>query len=173
MARKKKTIINESITAEQAGQLLGRYADLTSTVKKITGEMEQELNEVREEYRPRLEGVQEEHQHIFDRLENFAKINPDLFVGKKSIELVHGKLGFRKSTHKVKPLRGFAFKSVVELLKVHKLKKYIRLKEEVDREKLIADREEETVMNKARTCGFQIIQDETFYVEPKEEAVLV
>ena len=54
---------------------------------------------------------------------------------------------------------------------------YIRQTEEIAKDKLLADRAAELTVNEVATpmsgqmakCGITVVQDETFYVEPKKE----
>ena len=46
---------------------------------------------------------------------------------------------------------------------------YVRTSEEVAKDKLLADRDEEGMYDKMAKCGITVAQDETFYVEPKKE----
>lgn len=49
------------------------------------------------------------------------------------------------------------------------LPEYIRTTEELAKDKLLADRDKEDVMELFPKCGVMVVQDETFYVEPKKE----
>ena len=46
---------------------------------------------------------------------------------------------------------------------------YIRQSWEIAKDKLLADRDEDAMVVKMAKCGIQVVQDETFYVEPKKE----
>lgn len=48
---------------------------------------------------------------------------------------------------------------------------YVRQTEEIAKDKLLADRDVEEVSGKMSKCGIQVVQEETFYVEPKKEEV--
>ena len=49
------------------------------------------------------------------------------------------------------------------------LPEYIRVSEELAKDRLLADRDKEEVAEQLSKCGMTIVQDETFYVEPKKE----
>jgi phage host-nuclease inhibitor protein Gam len=66
----------------------------------------------------------------------------------------------------LKPLRGQTWASILDLVKIRLGAKWLRIKEEVNREKIIADRK--IITNDGLTAlGLKIVQDESFYIEPK------
>jgi phage host-nuclease inhibitor protein Gam len=46
---------------------------------------------------------------------------------------------------------------------------YVRTVEEITKDKLLADREAEKMPDDMARCGIQVVQDETFFIEPKKE----
>ena len=95
--------------------------------------------------------------------------------------MAHGVIGFRTGTPKLKLLKGFTWASVEKLVKVF-LPDYVREKTEVAKDRLLADRNLEDVgvtdslvivempmIDAMAKCGLQVVQDETFFVEPKSE----
>ena len=92
----------------------------------------------------------------------------ELFTKRKSLETTHGTIGFRTGTPKLKTLKGFTWNAVVNMLKEF-LPGYVRTSEEANKEKLLADRESEEVVALFPKVGITVVQDETFFVEPKKE----
>ena len=96
--------------------------------------------------------------------------------------MTHGVIGFRTGTPKLKTLKGFTWASALELVKRF-LPGYIRQTEEIAKDKLLADRYDEVdfphsdgsgfvampLTTAMGECGIQVVQDETFFVEPKSE----
>ena len=95
--------------------------------------------------------------------------------------MAHGTIGFRTGTPKLKTLKGFTWASALELVK-RILPGYIREGEPtIAKDKLLADREADEVFinvgdgdtvsmaEAMKGCGLQVVQEETFYVEPKSE----
>jgi len=97
-------------------------------------------------------------------LENQA----ELFAKKKSLDTVHGTIGFRTGTPKLKTLKGFTWGAVTNLLKEF-LPDYVRTIEEPAKDKLLADRDNTEVSGLFAKVGIAVTQDESFYVEPKKE----
>jgi len=122
------------------------------------------------DYRERLKENLLKEEINREVMQAFAVENKDeLFAKRKSIESVHGTIGFRTGTPKLKTLKGFTWGAVTNLLKEF-LPSYVRISEEPAKDKLLADREDEEVAALFPKVGISVTQDETFYVEPKKEA---
>lgn len=179
MARMKKTVIS-GVTREMADDAFATYAKSDSQIQKITAEIELQCAKIREKWADKLAELGTEREEAFDVLESWAKEHQDeLFAKKKSLEMVHGTIGFRTGTPKLKTLRKFTWASALELAKEF-LPGYVRTTEELAKDKLIADRDGELARDGEDTgtpmrellakCGMQVVQEESFYVEPKKEA---
>ena len=184
MARQKKTIIS-GVTREAADEAFATYAKNDAQIQKINAEIELQCAKIREKYQDKLAALTGEKDAAFETLQSFATENQaELFTKKKSLDMAHGTIGFRTGTPKLKTLKGFTWASALQLAKKFLPSTYIRQTEEIAKDRLLADRDlEETVvydtpdgdprdvtMREAMAvCGIQVVQDETFYVEPKKE----
>lgn len=182
--RKKKTIIS-GVTRERAEEAFAQYAKADAQCAKITAEMELQFAKIREKWQDRLQSLTQERDEAFDVLQSFAvEHQQELFSKKKSLEMTHGVIGFRTGTPKLKTLRGFTWASALQLVRKFLPFTYIRLTEDIAKDKLLADRELSEVavydtptgdprmvpMSEAMAaCGIQVVQEEAFYVEPKKE----
>ena len=102
-------------------------------------------------------------------LQSFAtEHRDDLFSKKKSLEMAHGVIGFRTGTPKLKTLKGFTWASALQMV-TEFLPDYIRQSWEIAKDKLLVDRDEDAMVVKMAKCGITVVQDETFYVDPKKE----
>ena len=186
MARQKKTIIT-GVSRETADEAFATYAKNDAQIQKINAEIELQCAKIREKYADKLAVLTTEKEAAFDTLQSFATENQaELFTKKKSLDMAHGTIGFRTGTPKLKTLKGFTWESAKTLVKKF-LPDYIRTSEEIAKDKLLADRdgnvkmdysdstspEEVTLKSAMAECGIQVIQDETFYVEPKKEDATV
>lgn len=180
--RKKKTVIT-GVTREAAEEALGKYAKADAQIEKINAEIDLQCAKIREKYQQKLGELACDRECAFDTLQAFATENQaDLFTKKKSLDMAHGTIGFRTGTPALKTLKGFTWASALTLVKKY-IPDYVRTKEEIAKDKLLADRELEAVefmeseITKKRIpmcdamaeCGIIVAQDETFYVEPKKE----
>lgn len=180
--RQKKTVIT-GVTREAAEEAFGKYAKADAQIEKINAEIDLQCAKIREKYQQKLGELACDRECAFDTLQAFATENQsELFTKKKSLDMAHGTIGFRTGTPKLKTLKGFTWASALTLVKKF-MPGYVRTSEEIAKDKLLADRELETVefieneitckqvpMSKAMAeCGIVVAQDETFYVEPKKE----
>lgn len=166
--REKKTVYS-GITSEQMEQAFADYAKADARQQKITAEMDVAMTKIREKWQDELAKLAETKDNAFDILQAYALENrEELFSKKKSMETTHGTIGFRTGTPKLKTLKGFTWNAVVNMLKEF-LPGYVRTSEEANKEKLLADRESEEVVALFPKVGITVVQDETFFVEPKKE----
>lgn len=166
--REKKTVYT-GITSEQMEQAFADYAKADARQQKITAEMDIQMAKIREKWQDELAKLAETKDNAFDILQAYAMENRDeLFSKRKSLETTHGIIGFRTGTPTLKTRKGFTWASVLEMLKEF-LPNYVRTKEEPAKDKLLADREDEEVAALFPKVGIAVVQDETFFVEPKKE----
>ena len=86
------------------------------------------------------------------------------------METVHGRVGFRLCTPKLKTLPKWRWEDVLDKAKTI-LPDYVRVKEELNKEGLLDARHEENVAPYLNVIGVFVDQDEKFYVELKTEEV--
>jgi len=137
----------------------------------MTG-MEAKLQAIREEYEQLIDVREQGLQRAILSIEAWARANPDEFpAGRKSIETVHGTIGFRTGTPKVQ--KGKKFSSLEKVAAFMRTlpwaRKYVKTAAlSVNKEALIADRGTLTAAQ-LNSVGLSITQDETFYIDPKAE----
>lgn len=166
--REKKTVYT-GISSEQMEQAFADYAKADARQQKITAEMDIQMAKIREKWQDELAKLAETKDNAFDVMQAYAMENRDeLFSKRKSLETTHGTIGFRTGTPKLKTLKGFTWNAVANMLKEF-LPGYVRTSEEANKEKLLADRESEEVVALFPKVGITVVQDETFFVEPKKE----
>jgi len=165
MSRQSKKLIQE-VTREACDEAFANYNRCVSNLEVIQGKMNSEITTVKEKYEDKISKLQEEKDEHFEMMQTYAESNPELFADKKSIETTHGVFGFRTGMPKLSTRKGFKWPAVLELVK-EKMKKYIRSKEELDKEALLADR----AAIDLKSVGLEVTQDETFYVQPALENI--
>lgn len=178
--RQKKTIIT-GVTKEAAEEAFAIYAKADAERAKITAEIELKCAKIREQHQDKLSQLQTTQDEAFETLQTYATENQaELFNKKKSLDMVHGTIGFRTGNPKLKTIKGFTWASALQLVKEF-LPGFIRSTEEIAKDRLLSERDTEVlkpgdplgpgvplreVMVK---CGISVVQDETFFVEPKKE----
>ena len=166
--REKKTVYS-GVKQEEMELAFADYARADARIQKINATMDIEMTRIREKYQDELAKLAEAKEKSFDIMQAYALENRDeLFSKRKSLETTHGTMGFRTGTPKLKTLKGFTWGAVVNMLKEF-LPGYVRTSEEANKEKLLADRESEEVTALFPKVGIIVVQEETFYVEPKKE----
>lgn len=169
MATRKKKVIITDVSREAADEAFATYAKSDAQVQKINADIELQCAKIREKYADKLATLTEEKDKAFDTLQAFATENQaELFSKKKSLDMAHGTIGFRTGTPKLKTLKGFTWASALQLVKEF-LPEYVRQTWDIAKDKLLADRDTEAMLENMAKCGIQVVQDEAFYVEPKKE----
>ena len=166
--REKKTVYS-GITSEQMEQAFAEYAKADARMQKINATMDVEMTRIREKWQDELTKLADTKDNAFDMLQAYALENRDeLFSKKKSLDTTHGTIGFRTGTPKLKTLKGFTWNAVTNLL-AEFLPGYVRTVTEPAKDKLLADRDDEHIQAMLPKVGVTVVQDETLYVEPKQE----
>ena len=166
---REKKVVHTGVSADQMEMAFAEFATADAKLQKINATMDVKFTEIRDRYSDEIARLTEQKDKAFDLLQAFAVENKDvLFARKKSMDSVHGTIGFRTGTPKLKTLKGFTWGAVTNLLKEF-LPAYVRVTEEPAKDKLLADRDDEEVSGMFTRVGIAVAQDETFYVEPKKE----
>lgn len=163
---KKKVIVN--VTREMAEDAMGAFSDAANSLAKISAEMDAKINAIRDKYQDKITDLNEQKDQQIEVLEVFANETAESWGKKKSFELLHGVIGFRTGTPKIKFDKGFNSKSVTAIL-ADAFPEYVRTVTEMNKEKLIQDREADNFEQICKKAHVQVVQDETFYVESKSE----
>lgn len=155
-------------TREQMDNLVGEITSITLDERSIKTEMDDRIMNIRAEYEGRLIEIQLQYDQKMALARDWAEANPSEFGKLKSIEFTHGLLGWRTGTPKLKNLTGWTLDRVLEAIKaIPKFaKRFVRLAETVNKEAILADREILSP-DELRSIGVRIIQEETFFVDPK------
>lgn len=170
MARtREKKVVVSGVTRDQMEEAFGVFAFADAKMQGINAAMDAEITKIRERNADELAKWQQQKDASLEVLQTYATENRDeLFSKKKSMETAHGVLGFRTGTPKLKTRKGFTWAAVLELLRQFN-PAYVRTTEEIAKDKLLADRDEEEMPELMQKVGIKVEQDETFFVEPKKE----
>jgi phage host-nuclease inhibitor protein Gam len=168
---KKKTIANVSL--EQANEASELFAVTHNSLSKVQAKMNEEINKVRSKYTEKITELQEQLEDPQEVLEVFAKEQQETWGKKKSLELVHCTIGFRTGTPKVCKEKKFSWDAVLELVKKSKslAKLFVRTKDELNKEAILSTKDEGVLSQLKQEAYIYIDQEETFYVEAKQEEV--
>jgi phage host-nuclease inhibitor protein Gam len=147
-------------TLDEANMVLKEIGLLERELEGIDAEAHKKIADIKADAAKEGEGIRERITYDSSLLGAYAEYNrDDLFKDRKSIQLSFGSFGYRKSTSiSVK-------KTTLELLRKLKLDKYIRIKEEPDKEAM-ANLDDDTL---AQVDSVRKIKDDFFCEADKEE----
>lgn len=149
-----------------AERILGEIAADTAALNSIQAELDAEITAVRQRFEGRIDNLAKQLEHKSGLLQQWAEASPEEFGERKSIELLHGRLGFRTGTPKLKTISGWTFDRVLSVV----AEAFVRKKQELDKEALLAAHARKQVSDEdLKKIGVRVIQEETFFVEPKLE----
>lgn len=154
-------------TREEMEVLVGDIARLKTFQHQTTAAMDQRITEVRSEYEQQLGDAEAELGPMVESVRAWAEANPEAFGKHKSLDLLHGVIGWRIGNPTLKTLSGWTWDSVLEKLKsATTYAGFVRVKEQVDKASILAQRE--TLLDgDLRQMGVRVVQEESFFVEPK------
>ena len=159
MARYKPNI-GKIKTLEDANLALKEIGLLEHELETIDGEANKKIAEIKADCAKQGEGLRKRITDLSALLGAFAEYNrEELFKDRKSQKLSFGEFGYRKSTAiSIK-------KTTLELLKKLKLDRYIRVKEEIDKD-LMAEMSDESL---AQVDAVRKVKDSFFCQANREE----
>jgi phage host-nuclease inhibitor protein Gam len=161
------------ITRSRAEELLGDIATLTIELRETKTKLDREITAARERHEPGLTALGKQIEEKTALLESWASANPAEFPkNRKSLDLLHGVLGYRTGTPKLKTLPKWTWDRVLEKLQSlgEGVAEFLRVKTEVNKESIISALIEGRLTDHdGRQLGFIMVRDETFFVEPKLE----
>ena len=167
MPRKKVTTNVTIDNWDEVNETLREIAEKQSSMdEKIAAYNEEEAKQ-RKELDKFCNPIRSRVSELEDAIKLFCEDNRNEFKGKKSRELPNGIVSFRLGTPKVKTLKGFTWKAVIEILKrTRRGRTFIKTEPKIDKEMIIREYKERTVRNATLLrFGIQVAQDETFGYE--------
>lgn len=179
MARKAKTPATTIATREDLENVFGEYAAQVIEMDRLTIDMEKRIAQIRAEYETAIAACKETGDALFDDLRAWASLHPAAFADRRSIELLHGAIGFRTCPPKVQQVPGVKTHHTLSVLRVIELGRHIvRNRDEVDKDAVLARvaearrrgadalAQEEAAL---AVAGLRVVQDEVFFAEPRRE----
>ena len=138
--------------------------------EELTNEMESRIQAIRSKYTDRLEALSNKGKEMREAIIAYARANRDsLFpLNRKSIRLSDGTVGYRAGRASLKLLDGYTWDDVLSGLQEERGgKEYIRIKQEVDRARLLSRHDDPKVAKLLQRVGLKVVADEVFYIETK------
>ena len=168
-SRTSKKVIN-NVSTEVFEESLSTYAVADAKEAKINAIIDEKVTKIREQYASDLSQCAEDKEKAFEVVQTYCEENKEaLFAKKRSMETVHGSVGFRTGTPALKTLKGFTWGSVLSIAKTL-YPSYIRTKEELNKELILAEKDIDEVKVMMPKIGIEMKQDEAFFIDLKKES---
>lgn len=171
MAKKNLTTLE---SFDEVDEALLKLAEYKAFVQHEEAILNDGLQKTREEFDQKVATQRERAATIESNIEGFCIQHKDEFERTRSKELTHGIVSFRTTPPKVAFLnRKYGYSTVIELIKrLGFQKKYLRVKEEVDKEAILADSAAKQLSDeKLAACGLKIDQTEQFDITIKWDSI--
>lgn len=158
----KRAPIKIPSSKEEASEFLGKTGVLLRKIKAAEDEADNRISEIKSSLAMRTFRSREELSDIVDGLCAYAQANRDDLTQKgktKTIKLVTGAILWRLTPPAVRVIK--EAEKVIRWLKRNKLKRFVRVREEIDRRAMLRELE-----IAATIPGIEIERDEEFVVKP-------
>ncbi len=153
-------------TREDMESLVAEITVLKNEQRLLAAQMDGQLQNIRERYEPQLAARTQALNEKVELARAWGEANPEQFGAARSIEMTHGIVGWRRGQPALKTLAGWTWDRVKDALNTIGAAAYILTKEDVNKQNLLADRD--TIgADKLRQIGLRVVQEESFFVEPK------
>ncbi len=171
MAKRITKEILHNITLEQAQEASGKFAKASTSHDKISAKMNEELNKIKTKYEPELTQLEVDMEGPTKVLMTYATEQKDSWGKKKSLDLLHTTIGFRTSPPSViKDSTKVTWNFIIDQLKKSKkMLAFIRTKTEVNKDAILALKDEKVLATLKKDYFIAIEQKETCFVEVKKE----
>ena len=163
-----KTKVARVLERSEVETRFGELAAMTVERDQKMADLDAEIVRLRQEREGDIALLEARIGEAFAEIHSWAETHPDEFKDRRSIEMVHGTLGFRTGNPTLKCLKGSTWEKVLERLNDQGLVAYIRTKHEPDKEKMLSDRAD-AIGALFPKIGVQVKQETTFFIEPKRE----
>jgi len=154
---------------DSADAALAEIKRFELSISNRENEKDADLAAVKSRHDKSIQVLIEQRDALAKAVKEFATIHRVELGKMKSRKLNSGTVGFRLGMPALKPLKGWTFGKVLEMVRERGLRRYVRAKYSLDRQAILkANLDEE----KQKDLGVEIVQEETFYYEfPDVETV--
>lgn len=160
---------------EDLEKCMGEFAQARLALEGAKLEKEARLKEAREEFEAVEPALKAAVEAPFKQLELWARMHPDAFDGKRSLELVQGTIGFRTGQPRVALPRGCDEAALCLELQAAGLGRFVRTVPVLDREEVIraarSDAPEDSAWpaRLSKEFGIRVSQAERFFAEERRD----
>lgn len=157
---------------EQAERIVREIAEKTLELLQERTAMDRAVVAARAGHDKRITTLEAAIKTREELVAAWAEANRDTEFNGQSLPMRHGVLSFRQGNWFVNLVEGWTWDGALEQLrKVRELRRFVRRKPEIDKRKLLQEREE-TDAALLEKAGLSFARVESFSIEPKIETVL-
>lgn len=151
-------------TRDEVETLVGEITSLIITERQTKALLDKRTKELKDEYQDQLIDINERLTPRLLRVQAWAEANPAEFGKNRSVQMLHGTIGWRIGQPTLKTLSGWTWDRVLEAIRTA-CPQWVRTKSEVDKQSILAEREN-LLDGDLKLIGVKIVQEDSFYVEP-------
>ena len=129
---------------DECATAIAEYGRMARNRDRLLAEMNDRIAKITEEYQPRIDEHNESIELRLKSIQVFSEANRAELTGNHKVKfanLVTGQVEWRKAPDSVSVPRGEGLVPVLALLKEKKLERFIRVKEEINKEAILLDRQ--------------------------------
>jgi phage host-nuclease inhibitor protein Gam len=171
MAKRITTPAIEEISEQELETKLSEYATKFNELETLETTLNSKITELRDKYQHKITEAKDSLDRTLKVIHFWAEKNKDRFDKKRSMDMHHGQIGFRTGTPKLKTGKGFTWASITVLL-LDLAPQFIRVKNECEKDLLLAKREDEETQTLMKKVGIEVVQDESFFINLKKEHII-
>jgi phage host-nuclease inhibitor protein Gam len=165
-----KTITSIIKTRAEMERVVSETVALQIQREQLIARRDEEIKTIQEKFGGRVDEAARNIENNVLLLEQWSEAHPEEFGRDKSILVEGHRMGWRIGQPMPKPLRKQTWKTIMERLFVmadEVQKRFIRTKYEPNKEAMVAARETDAEL--LREIGVEIVQSESFYLDPARE----
>lgn len=164
---KKKPQTEQKTTLKTWAEVDAHLKAIAVIMMKVSQEeatLNEKILQLQQSMMPGLERLKSEQIGLERDIQLYCEANKSQFDLNRSRELNYGVVGFRRGSGALKTLKGFTWEAVKNLIKASRSlrEKYLRIKEDIDKNALLASGMKTEQMAK---LGLHIYQEDNFYLE--------
>jgi phage host-nuclease inhibitor protein Gam len=156
---------------EELEQVFGEYAAAAIERDALKAELEESIRLTRAGYEAAFSRLDDTSKALLEDVEAWAAGHPEAFKDRKSMELLHGVIGFRTSTPRVALARGLDEAELAAKLREDGLELFVRTRLELDKQSIITNWNdaESPAEELLKALGISVKQSERFFAEVRRE----
>ncbi|MGH6622907.1 MAG: host-nuclease inhibitor Gam family protein [Burkholderiaceae bacterium] len=155
--------------SSEVNDAIHRIGESQRAVQALTTEMNAQLAAIKAEYELRAEPHNEEIKQLADGVHAYCEAHREELTDENKVKyakFASGEVTWRMTPPKVATKKGISIETIIELLKARKLKRFVRVKEELDKEAILAEPKSIAGMKE-----IAVVQVEEFTVKPFESEI--